>query len=413
MARESGRFHARGLALALSLASGLSLAHVHGSARAATQLAFEIDPDPVRDPGRDPDLDCVLDIAREFEFKSFLAAGELVQLLEEDAGPGAAITEARQQITRWQAPSLRIQYVDLLGRHGHFGDAAAFIERTIPDDSLPAGVRQKLCAWYVAQQARQGRFADAAATARAGLAIGEDPGLAWALIMVLVNDGKLHDARQALARYSPGPGTDQEIRVWMQLHLGVPVTASSARVMIGLVRRQPDGEFRDAIIAMLLREAVLAEKTGSFPADVTEAVGRLEEETRDRPGTGLRISPDDDALRAALEKQQPDQAAYRKLLTAVQDGTAGMADIGRASPGVPTARSCSTARPAYFRRAISRRACAQPASRLPGVPSRRVPAPRTCRPCTCWACSAAATGCGSARPCPARSWPARPWMTPC
>jgi hypothetical protein len=267
---------------------------------------------------------------RELADKSLLAAGELVQLLEEDAGPEAAITEAGQQITRWQAPPLRIQYVDLLGRHGRFGDAAAFIERTLPDDSLPADVRQKLCAWYVAQQARQGRFADAAATARAGLAIGEDPGLAWALIMVLVNDGKLRDARQALARYRPEPGTDQEIRVWMQLHLGVPVTASDARVMIGLVQRQPDGEFRDAIIAMLLREVVLAEKTSSFPADVTEAIGRLEEETRDRPGSGLRISPDDDdALRAALEKQQPDQAAYRKLLAAVQDGTASMADIGR------------------------------------------------------------------------------------
>ena len=267
---------------------------------------------------------------RELADKSLLAAGELVQLLEEDAGPEVAITEAEQQITRWQAPPLRIQYVDLLGRHGRFGDAAAFIERTIPDDSLPADVRQKLCAWHVAQLARQGKFIEAAATARAGLAIGEDPGLAWRLIMVLVNDGKLHDARQALARYSPEPGTDQEIRLWMQLHLGVTVTAADARVMISLVRRQPDGDFRDAIIAMLIREVVLAEKTGSFPGDVIAAVARLEEETRDRPGTGLRIDPDDDdALRAALEKQQPGQAAYRKLLAAVQDGAASMADIAR------------------------------------------------------------------------------------
>jgi Domain of unknown function (DUF4365) len=267
---------------------------------------------------------------RELADKSLLAAGELVQLLEEDAGPGAAISEAEQQITRWQAPPLRIQYVDLLGRHGRFRDAAAFIERTIPDDLLPADVRQKLCAWYVAHQARQGRFAEAAVTARAGLAIGEDPGLAWKLIMVLVNDGKLRDARQALARYNPEPGTAEEIRLWMQLHLGVPVTADDARAMTSLVQRQPDGEFRDAIIAMLIREVILAEKAGSFPDDVTAAVARLEEETRDRPGTGLRIDPDDDdAVRAALGKQQPDQAAYRELLAAVQDGTASMADIAR------------------------------------------------------------------------------------
>jgi hypothetical protein len=267
---------------------------------------------------------------RELADKSLLAAGELVQLLEEDTGPGAAISEAEQQITRWHAPPLRIQYVDLLGRHGRFRDAAAFIERTIPDDSLSADVRQKLCDWYVGHQARQGKFADAAVTARAGLAIGEDPGLAWKLIMVLVSDGKLRDARQALARYNPEPGTTEEIRLWMQLHLGVPVTADDARVMVSLVQRQPDGEFRDAIIAMLIREVILAKKADSFPDDVTTAVAHLETETRDRPGIGLRIDPDDDgALRVALLKQQPDQATYRKLLAAVQGGTASMADIAR------------------------------------------------------------------------------------
>ena len=75
----------------------------------------------------------------------------------------------------------------------------------------------------------------------------------------------------------------------MQLHLGVEVTADDARVMISLVRRQPDGEFRDAIIAMLIREVVLAEKIGSFPSGVTAADARLEEETTDRPGTGLPL----------------------------------------------------------------------------------------------------------------------------
>jgi hypothetical protein len=43
---------------------------------------------------------------RELADKSLLAADDLVQLLEEDTGPGAAISEAEQQITRRQAPSL-------------------------------------------------------------------------------------------------------------------------------------------------------------------------------------------------------------------------------------------------------------------------------------------------------------------
>lgn len=268
---------------------------------------------------------------RELAERSVLAAGELVQLLEEDAGPGSAISEAERQITRWQTPPLRIQYVDLLGRHGRFGDAAEFIERVIPDESLPADVRLKLCAWYVAHQAQQRRFADAAAAARAGLAIGEDADLAWKLITVLLNDGKMPDARQALSRYKPEPGSQDEIRMWMQLHLGVPVVADDARVMTDLAQRQPDGEFRDAIIAMLIREVLLApQPTTPFPDDVIGAVARLEEETRNRPGTGLRIDPDDEgALRAALEKQQPDPAAYRQVVSDVQRGTSSMADIAR------------------------------------------------------------------------------------
>ena len=116
----------------------------------------------------------------------------------------------------------------------------------------------------------------------------------------------------------------------MQLHLGVPVTPDDARVMIDLVQRQPDGEFRDAIIAMLIREAALAEQAGAFPDDVSAEIARLEAETTDRPGTGLRIDPnDDDALRAALEKQQPNLSAYRALLSDVQQGAASMADIAR------------------------------------------------------------------------------------
>jgi hypothetical protein len=165
----------------------------------------------------------------------------------------------------------------------------------------------------------------------ADMAIGEDADLAWKLITVLLNDGKTPGARLALARYKPEPGSQDEIRIWMQLHLGVPVTPGDARIMTGLAQRQPDGEFRDAIIAMLIREVLLAPQPATpFPGDVIGAVALLEEETRNRPGIGLRIDPDDEgALRAALEKQQPNPAAYRQVVSDVQRGTCSMADIAR------------------------------------------------------------------------------------
>jgi hypothetical protein len=191
-------------------------------------------------------------------------------------------------------------------------------------------MRQRLCAWYVGYLSDRREFTEAAATARAGLDAGENPDLAWRLIMVLFNHGKLPEARQALARYRPDPGVELEMRVWMQLHLGVEVTAEDARVMIDMVRRLPDAEFRDAIVATLIREAAIAGQSGAFPGDVTTEITRLEAETAGRPGTGLRIDPDDDdAMRAALEKRQPDLRAYQALLTDVQRGSASMVEIAR------------------------------------------------------------------------------------
>ena len=92
----------------------------------------------------------------------------------------------------------------------------------------------------------------------------------------------------------------------MQLHLGVTVTADDARVMISMAGRLPDGDFRDAIIAMLIREAAVAKDTGMFPADLIATIAQLEADTSNRPGTGLRIDPSDDtALQGCPAKASP------------------------------------------------------------------------------------------------------------
>jgi hypothetical protein len=120
--------------------------------------------------------------------------------------------------------------------------------------------------------------------------------------------------------------------MWMQLHLGVQVSADAAQVMIGLARRLPDGEFRDAVNAMLIREAALAQDAGTYPPALITAIAELDAATQDRPGTGLRVDPGDDGtLRAVPEKKLPDRAAYQQLLTRVQGGTAPMADIAMSS----------------------------------------------------------------------------------
>ncbi len=171
---------------------------------------------------------------RELSGTSALAAGELILLLERSAGPDAAISEAEQQAARWQYPPLQIQYVDLLGSNGRFPDADAYIDRAIPDTTLPADVRVKLCAWYATHQAKQGSLAAAAATARLGLAVAADTDLAWQLVIILYNDGNLGEARTALDKYRLEPGTEEEMRLWMQLHVGVDVDAAAGQRLGGV-----------------------------------------------------------------------------------------------------------------------------------------------------------------------------------
>ena len=173
--------------------------------------------------------------------------------------------------------------------------------------------------------------------------------------------------------------------------------------MIGLTGRLPDGEFRDAIIAMLIREAALAQDRGTFPADLIATIAQLEADTTNRPGTGLRIDPGDDAqLRAALEQKAPDLAEYQQLVTRVQRGTAPMADIGSLVEPALRDRPAPPPRWDPARRRRRARHSGPPGRTPPGRQSRPAPAPRTCPRCTCSACSQTTTGSASARPCPHR-----------
>jgi hypothetical protein len=274
-------------------------------------------------------LDLGVAALRDLSLRSPLAAAELVQLLEQDVNPDSAIKECERQISRWQGPDLRLLYADLLRRHGRSAQAARLVERSVSDESLPADVRLSMCRWYVSRKAKQRKWAEVAAVARSGLAIGEDPALAWELVAALYNEGKIIEAREALARHQPRPGTQEEIRLWMLLHLGAPVTAEDARIMVDLANRQPDGNYRDAIIALLIREVFLNPAGTPFPKDIVDAAGHLAEQAAHRPSAGLQFISDDAALRAALAKDQPDPVAFQELLGKVRRGLSSTSDIAR------------------------------------------------------------------------------------
>jgi hypothetical protein len=281
---------------------------------------------------RSGQLDIGLARLRQMAARSVLAAGELVQLLELDIGADAAIEEAERQVRKWANPELTLLLLDLLGHYEHFERAEPLIERSIPDDSLPAHVRLKLCNWLVARKGRERKYAVAAALARRGLEIEEDPDLAWSLVKSLFNDGNVPGAREALARHRPEPVRDDERRLWMELHLSEPVTPDDARTMADIAQREPDSPFRDGVIAVLIREVLFtAPPPGtSFPPDLTEAVRLMAEQAQHRPGGGIPLASDDDeSLRQALEAGQPDPAGFPKLIDEVRRGLATLGDIAR------------------------------------------------------------------------------------
>jgi hypothetical protein len=74
-------------------------------------------------------------------------------------------------------------------------------------------VRLDLCEWYTARKGSEGSLAQA-----------DHPGLAWNLVKVRHKDGKITIARQALRRYRPEPVSEDETTLWIQLHLGVPLS---------------------------------------------------------------------------------------------------------------------------------------------------------------------------------------------
>lgn len=269
---------------------------------------------------------------RELATGSTHAALELIDVLEEVEGPDSAIEEASHQVARKPVPGLTLKLLDLLGKHRRDEQAAEMIERTITDGSLPNDARLKLANWYVARKGRERKFTEAAAFAARSLEIGPDPDLSWALVKSLQNDGRVAAARDALARHRPEPIRDDEMHLWMQLHLGIPLSPDDAPTMIDIVHRQPDGQFRDAIIGLLVREVLLTatEAGNHFPAEVVEAVRQLQQQAENRPGNTIQLAAgDEESLKLALSSTQPDLEQHAIMVANAQAGRESVAEIAR------------------------------------------------------------------------------------
>lgn len=261
------------------------------------------------------------------------AAHALVLILEEDVSPSAAIDESERQVAVSQDPRLRLQLVGLLRNHGHAVRAAQVAERTIRDTSLAAFLRLELCRWYIAEKQRVNDIAAAVKLAREGLEIADDPQFAWVVVSGLLELGQPAEAREALARYRPQPVSDQEVHLWVHLHLGQPLTEDDAQTVLELVDRQPGGQVRQGLIWLLVRYVQLAAQQGIavFSRPLVERVEALSLELQAGDEHAIwRVRLDDDeAIRKFLTRRQPDPAVLNRLAEGVSDGTAGLWELAQ------------------------------------------------------------------------------------
>jgi hypothetical protein len=271
---------------------------------------------------------------------SALAAGELVRLIEERDGWATAATECERQLHRWPTPQLTLRLLDLHGKNDNLRRAEELVRQVVPDPSFPDSVRLDLCEWYTARKGNEGSLAEAAAFAEQGLAIGDHPGLAWNLVKVLCKDGKITRARQAVSCYQPEPVSEDETTLWMQRHLGVPLSPDDARTMIGIAERQRDGEVRDATIGLPVREVIftIPEPGSPFPAEIADAVTRLREQAESRPGSMLRPYDNDDET-CPRPHVLTDTAEREKVLGRILDSLAGMTSAPGQEPAAWVAGS--------------------------------------------------------------------------
>jgi hypothetical protein len=265
---------------------------------------------------------------REIAARTVLAALDLVDLMAQDISIEAALAECQRQRYRWRHhPGLSQRHASLLERAGRDDEAAQMVESLISDQGIPAGDRMRVCDWLAARKAAAGDLTGAENAARDGLAIGPSTALAWTLIRVLLGAGRIAPARETLARHRPCVETEDEARLWFELHLAVPLAIDDARTLLDLAARHPGPLPPARMLPLLHREAVLARNTGQpYPPDLLTAIENLA--ASHDPGQQTPASAQAAGHAANLGTAGPEVQA---AVAGVREGRAAQADIAEAA----------------------------------------------------------------------------------
>ena len=280
----------------------------------------------------DPSQDQQLGVSklRDLARKSSLAALELVEHLEATADPPQAISASEEFTRQWGDTLLAEQLVGLHWRLGNPDRALALVSQHIRDDAFAPDARTAMSHRAATYLVQKGNHVGAVDVARAGLAVCGDDDLAWTLISSLHALGRLPEARSELATLQPLPNSEDERRLWIELHLGSRLEVADAHRLFKLIRQQPAGPLRTDMATFLVREVLRAVTPDgvTYPADLTAAARELQDEE----GLALEEAElsSDALLRERVVRHVVGSGDYQKMLLAYVAGTQPLADVAEA-----------------------------------------------------------------------------------
>ncbi|WKU03505.1 DUF4365 domain-containing protein [Micromonospora sp. HUAS LYJ1] len=200
------------------------------------------------------DLARALPVVRAMAQDRVAAAVRLVMLLQSHQGGTVAAQEWRQQYDRWQDIAL-VEVLPEAAWDTADDGTPSLVTDLLADPRLSGEARARLRRRLV-HHLRECRSWDRVIrVCRAGLQERHDDYLAWSLVQALQTTRDVPAARAALTQYCPGPATEQQARLWAQLHLGVDLTDQEANTATDLAERFLDvPALAEGLTALLLRE---------------------------------------------------------------------------------------------------------------------------------------------------------------
>ncbi len=238
-----------------------------------------------------------------------LAAVDLIRILDRHGDSDQARREWDRQYRRWQD----VQLVEVLPDPTSIGQPDPLMLEILSDPRLSVDARVRLRGSLIRDFARRRDWDRVVRLCRAGLAERSSEDVIWNLVTALYNLHNTHEARKVLDQYRPDPATEQEARLWAQLHVGADFTRSDAEMAAELAERYMDAPALIGGLASLLVRELGRHGSESLPTWPDSLVARVRELvlTLQASGYGPDAATEEEMLRRLRGKNYGELEAVR------------------------------------------------------------------------------------------------------